>query len=167
MKEEGNKIIFKTGDMFKSEWGALVNPTNCRGLIIKDSLSEKFDEIYTGSNDHYRTYCSVGFMKPGSVYNRYCYGEMIVYISTRDNPRDEAKMKHITDGLRNLVTMLDKLPHIKSVAIPALGCRSGNLKWRDVRATLVRELSDLSHKIKVVVFRPVKDKEGNGSIRKI
>jgi O-acetyl-ADP-ribose deacetylase (regulator of RNase III) len=60
----------------------------------------------------------------------------------------DADFKGIEKGL---VWLRDKYTRegIKSLALPALGCGLGNLKWQDVGPLMCRMLSDLDIPVKI------------------
>jgi O-acetyl-ADP-ribose deacetylase (regulator of RNase III) len=76
-----------------------------------------------------------------------------------DHWRDPSHLEAIVEGL----TWLRSHYHewgIASLAVPALGCGHGGLRWEDVRLALVRELAPLA--VPVLIFGPGGKSAANG-----
>ena len=62
-------------------------------------------------------------------------------------------MEYVESGLEYLVKNYDKLG-IKSVAIPALGCGLGGLKWEEVKEKILSILSEIDDKVEIEIYEP-------------
>ena len=62
-------------------------------------------------------------------------------------------MKYVESGLEYLANNYKKLG-IKSVAIPALGCGLGGLKWEEVKEKIISILSELDNKVEIEIYEP-------------
>ena len=62
-------------------------------------------------------------------------------------------MEYVEKGLEYLAKNYDKLG-IKSVAIPALGCGLGGLKWEEVKEKIISILSELDNNINIEIYEP-------------
>ena len=62
-------------------------------------------------------------------------------------------MEYVESGLKYLAKNYDKLG-IKSVAIPALGCGLGGLKWEEVKEKILSILSELDNNINIEIYEP-------------
>jgi O-acetyl-ADP-ribose deacetylase (regulator of RNase III) len=62
-------------------------------------------------------------------------------------------MEYVESGLEYLAKNYNKLG-IKSVAIPALGCGLGGLKWEEVKEKILSILSELDNNINIEIYEP-------------
>jgi O-acetyl-ADP-ribose deacetylase (regulator of RNase III) len=76
----------------------------------------------------------------------------IVNFPTKRHWRGASKIEDIEAGLKDLVRIIKEY-HIKSIALPPLGCGLGGLNWNDVSAIIERELSGLAG-VEVKVYKP-------------
>lgn len=77
---------------------------------------------------------------------------MIIGFPTKKHWKDKSELKYIEIGLIKLVELIKKR-NIKSIAIPALGCGLGQLKWNDVRDLMVKYLEPLND-VEIFVYLP-------------
>jgi O-acetyl-ADP-ribose deacetylase (regulator of RNase III) len=66
--------------------------------------------------------------------------------------RSASRLPDIAAGLDSLVALVLS-HHIKSLAIPALGCGNGGLEWSEVRP-LIEEACSRMPDVRAVVFAP-------------
>ena len=126
----------KQGNIFESGCQALVNPVNCRGKMGK-GLALEFKHRYPDMFDSYSIACHNHDVRPGWVlpYLDRATDTWIINFPTKDDWRDPSKMGYIVAGLNDLRDFVF-YEKIHSIAIPALGCGLGNLKWIDVQAAI-------------------------------
>ena len=151
-----------TGDIFQADAEALVNPVNCVGIAGR-GLAERFKHEFPNNYWEYKDFCRQGNAKPGTLYvwdESGVRSRWIVNFPTKRDWRDPSRLEDIEAGLIALVRAIGWYD-IASIAMPALGCGLGGLKWLDVRPMIEKYLGDLSHAtldhvypVKVLVYEP-------------
>lgn len=126
-------IYFTTGDIFLSGADALVNPVNCVGVMGK-GLALQFKSRFPANFAAYRTACGNHQIQPGRmfVFETTSPRRLIVNFPTKRHWRDKSRIADIQSGLHALTAEI-RTRHIRSIAIPPLGCGLGGLDWSDVR----------------------------------
>lgn len=147
-------IEYTKGDILKSDVEALVNPVNCVG-VMGAGLAAKFKESFPENFTAYQIECQYNQLAPGEVFpfRQATGGPVILNFPTKRHWRDLSKMEDIDAGLEDLRDLID-CAGIRSVAIPALGCGLGGLKWDDVRPRIEAALEGLQD-VHVVIYEPV------------
>ena len=147
-------IYYVSGDLLESDSEALVNAVNCVGIMGKGialSFKKKFPNMFL----QYKEACSLKLIRPGkvSIYqiNDSLNTRYIINFPTKDHWRQKSRLSYISEGLKDLVRVIDKY-HISSIAIPMLGCGNGGLNWNDVIELIEFFLSDLN--CSVYVYGP-------------
>lgn len=151
-------IKYVNGNMFDSKAEALVNTVNCEGYMGK-GIAYQFKQRFPENDKKYEEKCRMGELRPGTIL---CVNEgnrIIVNFPTKDKWREPSRIEYISDGLKSLKKEIDE-HHIKSIAIPPLGCGNGGLLWDDVKKLIVGELQDAD--VDVYLYEP----QGNGKIVK-
>lgn len=148
-------IQFVTGDIFKANVEALVNPVNCVGVMGR-GLAKIFKREYPTNFDLYQKACDWGEVVPGKMFVTYREGVMlprfIINFPTKRDWREPSRIEDIRAGMRAL-RILIREQHIKSIALPALGCGLGGLAWEEVQPIMLAFLSYLPH-VEILVFEP-------------
>lgn len=139
------------GEYVDSRAVALVNPVNCAGTMGA-GLAAQFKREFPRNFERYRHACMFKRMRIGRVYITYEEGHFIVNFPTKDHWREKSKLEYIERGLTSLVAELPK-HDIRSIAIPALGCGLGGLKWSDVLPLIERAACAMPD-VRVIVFAP-------------
>lgn len=80
----------------------------------------------------------------------------IVNFPTRRHWRNRNRLADIDAGLRNLAGVIGE-PGIRSLAVPALGCRPGGLRWNSAQPLIKARLSVLSDDVVVYVEPPLSE----------
>lgn len=143
------------GNLLEADADALVNTVNTEGVMGKGialQFSKKFPEMF----EEYRRACKAGQVQPGRMHivER---GEMfqpryIINFPTKRHWRSPSKMEDIEAGLRALVQDIERL-HIRSLALPPLGCGNGGLDWGQVLPRIQAAFAPLQG-VSVLVFPP-------------
>jgi O-acetyl-ADP-ribose deacetylase (regulator of RNase III) len=148
-------IEYSNGDIFTSGAEAIVNPVNCVG-IMGGGLAADFKARFKGNYQRYRRACDAEEVKPGEMFiiEEIVAGTRTVIFNfpTKFHWRNDSKIEWIESGLRALVEEVKKR-EIKSIAIPALGCGLGGLKWNDVRP-LIEGAGKMIPEVRVIIFPP-------------
>ncbi len=143
------------GDIFANAAQALVNPVNCVG-VMGAGLAKQFKEKFPDNFDYYRGACGSGLVFPGKMtvfhYGTLEYTNFIVNFPTKLHWRDASRMEYIESGLADLARIIE-FYNITSIAIPALGCGLGGLKWPQVKATIYAAMDGLPN-VRILIYPP-------------
>lgn len=141
-------ITINKGDIFESECQYLVNPVNCEGIMGK-GLALQFKAKYPSVFTMYQDLCDKKQVKIGQLV----LIDNVILFPTKDKWHKPSKIEYIALGLPKLGELIKKVP---SVAIPALGCGLGNLRWIDVKNLfeLWADCTDLGN-CKIKIYSPV------------
>ena len=144
-------VTTKIGDLLKSDAQTLVNTVNCVGVMGKGialAFKRKFPDMF----EDYERRCARGEVRLGRPYLYKGHaGPWILNFPTKDHWRAVSRLSDIVAGLKYL-EMHYKLWGITSLAVPPLGCGSGQLDWAVVGPTLYRYLNELD--IPVALYAP-------------
>jgi len=155
---------FTTGDVLREDAEALVNPVNCVGVMGK-GVALQIKQAFPANFKEYAAVCRHGEMVPGKMFvhetRQLTNPRYIINFPTKRHWRDKSRVEDIEAGLRSLKHEVEARG-IRSVALPALGCGLGGLRWADVRPLIERTLGALNG-VRVVVFEPVVHASRRGS----
>ncbi len=122
-------------DLFESHAEVLVNTVNCKGVMGK-GIALEFKHRFPDCYPKYKKSCHGGSLKPGGIIyidRRDLFNNKdIAHFATKNHWRGKSELQWIDSGLGILIDELSKR-HIRSVAMPALGCGLGGLNWNDVK----------------------------------
>jgi len=134
--------------IFDAKVDALVCPVNCVGTMGA-GLALLFRERFRESASHYQRVCKAKRMSTVKVLTTFAWDPKpenptlyIIYFATKKDWRHQSKMEWITSGLKDLRSEIESRK-ITSIAIPALGCGLGELKWPDVRQAIITEFTGM------------------------
>lgn len=145
-----------TGNLLEAKVEALVNTVNTVGVMGK-GIALQFRRAF---DDNYKAYAQAakkGQVKIGQMFV-YDYGALaeppryIVNFPTKEHWRGPSSLEFIAAGLQDLVRVIQEY-QIRSIAVPALGCSNGGLKWEDVRPLIEGALGGLEG-VEVLLFAP-------------
>jgi O-acetyl-ADP-ribose deacetylase (regulator of RNase III) len=145
------------GNLLKAPAEALVNTVNTVGVMGKGialQFRQAFPEMYRA----YEKACEDGELRLGEV-QAYDLGGLaggphwIINFPTKGHWRADSRVADIETGLIDLVAKVRKL-HIRSIALPPLGCGNGGLEWKVVRPLIEKAFAELPE-VKVLLFEPV------------
>ena len=161
-----------SGDIFDAGTQAITNTINCVGVMGK-GLALQFKQRYPEMFREYAKLCRRKYIQVGKVWiwheipvcicGSYAthptdtceqwtpINEYIVNFPTKDDWRNASKLEWIAAGLDDLRTCVT-LGSIVSLALPALGCQNGGLRFDDVQKLIHEKLDDLS--IPIVLYEP-------------
>lgn len=153
-------IEYKSGSIFDSTAQVLVNPVNCMG-VSGAGLAKEFKSRFRSANIVYERECKAGKLE------LFCHHILIVaglnpgvkaiaFFPTKHYYWDSSRAAVIDKNLRVLAMDLEDLKYT-SVAIPALGCGLGNLRWDKDVQPLIEEVFNKS-KILAEVYPPKGEK---------
>src|ERR1035441_650308 len=140
-----------TGDIFGSKAQTLVNAVNCFGVMGKRialTFKNRFPDMYKDYVDK----CRGGEVKLGQPYLfRGSKEPWVLNFPTKSHWKEASKLQDIVGGMEYLKGHY-KDWGISSLAVPALGCGEGGLKWKVVERTLNQYLNDFD--IPVELYAP-------------
>ncbi len=144
-------VTFVKGDIFKSPAQVLTNTVNCVGVMGK-GVALEFKNRYPQMFNDYKARCDQGNVKPGQPYLWEDDSAQVLNFPTKRNWRDNSLFQDVEDGLKHLASSYEQMG-IQSIAMPALGCGLGGLKWSEVQPLIVKHLGDLPD-LDVYVYEP-------------
>ncbi|MFZ5800060.1 MAG: type II toxin-antitoxin system antitoxin DNA ADP-ribosyl glycohydrolase DarG [Candidatus Omnitrophota bacterium] len=146
-----NKVKVLTGDLFTSKYQTWVNTVNCVGVMGK-GVALEFKKRFPDMFAEYESFCKEGKVKLGHPYlHKRMVAPWILNFPTKNHWRQVANLNDIIKGLEYLLKYY-KAWGIESLAVPPLGCGSGQLEWRVVGPTLFRYLSKMD--IPIELYAP-------------
>ncbi len=148
-------ITYTTGDIFKANTEALVNPVNCVGVMGK-GLALEFKRRFQKNFQEYKFQCDNDLLEIGEMLITGPYKKIPKYIinfPTKKDWRNPSQIEWIEEGLIALRKTITEY-EIESIAIPALGVGNGGLKWSSVKPLMEYRLHDLSSVVNIVVYTP-------------
>jgi O-acetyl-ADP-ribose deacetylase (regulator of RNase III) len=148
-------IVFEKGDLFRAGTSALVNPVNCEG-VMGAGLAKVFKERFPLSSAAYMEHCREGLLRPGQIFITEPEGDppqTIVHFATKDKWRHPSQLDWIDFGLRLMIVHLH-MKKIRDVALPALGCGLGELRWPVVKELIEKRLAPINN-LYALCYEPV------------
>lgn len=126
-------IEYRKGNILNSGAAALVNPVNAVGVSGK-GLALAIKNAFPAWERVYSLSAKRGEIMPGKVWRyRALEGPLIYAFPTKAHWRDPSRIEWIRDGLDSLTADVCGEFGPSSIAIPALGCGLGGLRYEDVR----------------------------------
>ena len=148
-------IEYKTGNILNEQVDAAVNTVNCVGIMGK-GIAAQFKRLYPQNFRTYEKACKQGAVQPGLMFtvevSQLTKPKYVINFPTKRHWKGKSKIEDIELGLLDLSREIDRL-HLKSIAIPPLGCGLGGLQWSQVRP-LICKMTDKHPDVQFVVFEP-------------
>ncbi|MBV9867535.1 MAG: macro domain-containing protein [Abitibacteriaceae bacterium] len=151
-------IEFQYGDLLKAQVEALVNTVNCVGVMGK-GIAHQFENRFLENSRIYKEACKAKQLRPGQILIVPLQRELenqlphyIINFATKDHWRGRSHIEWIEEGLCLLIEEV-RSRHIKSIAIPPLGCGNGGLDWEQVYPLIERAFTTLPE-VQVLLFPP-------------
>lgn len=148
-------IEYKHGNIIVEDAEAIVNAVNCVGIMGR-GLALQFKKSFPENFKAYAAACERKEVQPGSMFvydtlktSRPYY---IINFPTKQHWRHKSRIEDIDSGLKALVQEI-KDRRIRSIAIPAIGCGLGGLKWAQVQPRIAEALKDIRD-LYVIIFEP-------------
>lgn len=142
------------GNLLEADVEALTNPVNCIGVMGK-GLALDFKKAYPENFHLYKLACNKGEVKPGAMFittTNLTKPKYIINFPTKRHWRETSYIEDIKSGLVALVADIKSL-EIQSIALPALGCGLGGLRWQDVEPLIVSAFEQLPE-VQVKLYLP-------------
>ncbi len=148
-------IRYTQGNLLEAPAEALVNTVNEVGVMGK-GIALMFREAFPEMAAVYEEAAKRGQVHVGHVLvtpNPVLFGpRFIIHFPTKKHWRHPSRLEWIRQGLQDLVRAIREM-HIRSVALPPLGCGNGGLEWRQVRGEIEAALGKLKD-VEVTVYEP-------------
>lgn len=140
-------IVLMRGNLLESKCDILVNTVNCHG-VMGAGIALDFKRQFPSMYKQYVADCNRGLYQPGK-FREYPLrdGRIIANFATKDHWQNPSKIEWIANGLKDLRAYLSGTTY--SIAIPALGCNNGKLKWSEVLELIYVQLDGLENHIEV------------------
>ena len=150
-------IEFCDGDIFEADVEALVNPVNCVGVAGK-GLAKEFGDRFPENLHWYKRACACDTLSLGHIHVGQLDGpagrkRRIVNFPTKNDWRDVSYLGPISRALDELVAWVKEW-NIKSIAIPALGCGLGGLRWDDEVRPMIEGAFAALPDVRVILYPP-------------
>jgi O-acetyl-ADP-ribose deacetylase (regulator of RNase III) len=148
-------IQYITGNLLESNAQALVNTVNTVGVMGK-GIALQFKKQYPTNYKKYAKACKEQQVQIGQLFvteeETILYGkQIIINFPTKEHWRKPSQYSYIEEGLKALVTLIEKRK-INSIAIPPLGAGNGGLEWPKVKALMEQYLTGLQADI--IIYEP-------------
>lgn len=149
-------IRFTKGNLLDSRVDAVVNTVNTVGIMGK-GIALMFKEAFPANYREYKTACKQGTVRTGTMFpterpTMLGAPRWIINFPTKQHWRGKTRLDWIEAGLEDLRRVIVE-KHIRSIALPPLGCGNGGLDWRAVRPLIETALRDLPD-VDIVVYEP-------------
>ena len=148
-------IELKQDDILTADAEALVNTVNCVGVMGR-GIALQFRKAFPDNYQAYKAACHRNALSPGKLFihrlDRLNNPRFIINFPTKRHWRGKSRIKDIASGLDTLVREV-RARHIRSIAMPPLGCGLGGLDWNEVRPLIERAFNDLPH-VRVLLYEP-------------
>lgn len=148
-------IRYTTGNLLEAKADALVNTVNTVGIMGK-GIALMFREAFAGNFRAYAAACKRGEVQVGRMFvterSAVLGPRWIINFPTKQDWRSKTRLQWVVDGLADLRRVIND-NHIRSIAVPPLGCGNGGSDWADVKPLIEAALGDLDG-VDVQVFEP-------------
>lgn len=148
------------GDLFEAKAEVLVNAVNCDGVMGK-GIAKTFKDRYPQMFWEYREACLKGKLQPGGIWtwanpDYLVFPAYILNMTTKRHWHDKSRREWVTHGLCHPAYRVKELG-VKTVAMPAVGCGLGGLRWQDMEPHIHRILGHMlgDHPVQIWLYKPV------------
>jgi len=143
------------GNILDTEAEAVVNTVNTVGVMGK-GIALQFKQAYPENYKAYRAACQQGEVNLGRMFvfdtGRLGPQRYIINFPTKGHWKSRSRLEDIEAGLKDLVRVINEY-RIHSIAVPALGCGNGGLRWDSVYPLIESSLAALND-VEIEVFPP-------------
>jgi O-acetyl-ADP-ribose deacetylase (regulator of RNase III) len=150
-----NMMRFIQGNLLEARVDAVVNTVNTVGVMGK-GIALMFKERFPENYKAYAAACKAKAVRVGEMFvtpGVELEGpRWIINFPTKKEWFQPTKLEWVRSGLLSLKEVIRE-KHIKSIAIPPLGCGNGGLNWAVVRPIIEDALAELKD-VEVIVYEP-------------
>lgn len=142
------------GSILDAQVEAIVNPVNCVGVMgagLALAIRQQWPRVY----EDFRHATTNGLIRIGYIHSSSTGQDrprLVMHLPTKLHWRDPSRLEWVEAGMRELVEKAAEM-NLRSVAIPALGCGLGGLRWAAVEPVIQDALGRASG-TKWLVFPP-------------
>jgi len=144
------------GDILAADAEALVNTVNCVGIMGR-GIALQFRKAFPENYKAYKALCDRKQLKPGTVFvydlRRLEIPRYVINFPTKRHWKGKSRLEYIESGLKALVQEIQGR-HIRSVAVPPLGCGLGGLDWDEVRPRIEQAFRKIPD-VRVLLYEPI------------
>jgi len=146
-------IEIHTTSLFQADADALVNPVNCVGVMGR-GLALAFKRNFPVTSQRYIRAARAGEVQIGQI----CVAERpgapryILHVPTKKHWRARSRLEDVEAGITALAATV-QTQGLASVAIPALGCGLGGLRWEEVEPRIRAAFAEQPG-VRVMLFPP-------------
>ncbi|MGA9407007.1 MAG: macro domain-containing protein [Bacteroidota bacterium] len=155
-------LVLKQGNLLDADVEALVNTVNTVGVMGK-GIALQFRGTFPKNYKAYSKAAKEGKLSLGKMFvfeSKELNGpKFIINFPTKSHWKYKSRLEDIKTGLFDLIGVI-RQHHIRSVAVPALGCGNGGLRWDDVRP-LIEQVSLSLPDVEFLVYPPASDATKN------
>ncbi len=156
-------LIVVEGNLLEAPAQVITNTVNCVGAMgsgIALEFKKRFPEMF----EDYQQRCTMKEVAIGRPY-LWTDGEtQILNFPTKIHWKTPSQLSYVEDGLKYLAENYDQMG-ISSIAMPALGCGLGGLKWDDVLPLVEKYLGPIPT-LDVFIYRPKSADSRSGETKK-
>lgn len=143
------------GNVLDADVEAMVNTVNTVGVMGK-GVALMFKEAFPENFKRYSQACKEGAVQVGHMFvterQELLGPKWIINFPTKKHWRQPSRMEWITDGLADLLRVIED-KEIRSIALPPLGSGNGGLNWLEVRSRIESTLKPLTD-VDVIIYEP-------------
>ncbi len=143
-------IQYVQGNILNDKSHAIVIPVNTIG-VAGAGLARQWATRDPAAAGIYKSLCKSGLIRVGEVTLIRHGGRHWIMFPTKEHWKHPSQLEWIESGLSSLQQNVKKL-ELKSLAVPALGCGLGGLKWDDVKRLIEIYLLPLG--IPITIYPP-------------
>lgn len=136
-------IIYKTGDLFTSEAGAIGHGVNCVGAMAS-GIAVEFRNRFPEMHKQYVEECHYGCYTTGTAFAHYLDRNdipAVINIVSQFYPGPRARYDWAISGISSALFICED-NGIDTLAIPQIACGVGGLDWEVMKAKLEKSFSD-------------------------
>ncbi len=131
-----------SGNLLEADAEALVNTVNTVGVMGK-GIALQFKQAFPDNFNAYQKATKRQQIIPGKMFvfetGRLTNPRIIINFPTKRHWRGKARLEDIKAGLQDMEQVIRQY-HIRTIAIPPLGCGNGGLNWGEVLPLILKSL---------------------------
>lgn len=150
------RIIESDGNIFDSGCTALVSPVDAVTGAQGKGLALEFKRRWPERCAEYREQCTLGRMTAGRLFANMNGEPFIWFAATKRHWREPSTLDYVRTclvSIDNALRYYKGVYVIRDIAIPALGCGLGSLRWSDVRPLILDAAARMQCE-RVVIYGP-------------
>lgn len=139
-----------SGNLFQHPWQSAVITVNLMG-VMGAGIAKAARDINYNMFTWYRDLCQSKQFNLGDIhYYTQHDGKTFILLPTKIDWKNPSTLEYIEISLQALVNTY-RYHHVEHIHTPKLGCKNGQLDWKDVRPLMYDYLSDLAVDVTIVI----------------